>query len=82
MLVRDVETIPDLAFVSDRLANELPLVAGRLVFDCHSAGDFLGLPVDGRRVAFTENVFYEVRARRIREVWSVLDRQAVEAALG
>jgi predicted ester cyclase len=82
MLVRDFETIPDLRFVIDRLACEPPLVAARLAFDCHPAGDFLGLPVDGRRVAFTENVFYEVRDGRIRAVWSIVDRQAVAAALG
>jgi predicted ester cyclase len=82
MLVRDFETIPDLRFVVDRLACEPPLVAARLAFDCHPAGEFLGLPVDGRRVAFTENVFYEVRDGRIRAVWSVVDKQAVEAALG
>jgi predicted ester cyclase len=82
MLVRDFETIPDLRFVIDRLACEPPLVAARLAFDCHPAGDFLGLAVDGRRVVFTENVFYEVRDGRIAKVWSVLDKQAVEAALG
>ena len=82
MLVRDFETIPDLRFVIDRLACDPPLVAARLAFDCHPAGDFLGLPVNGRRVAFTENVFYELRDGRIAEVWSVLDKPAVEAALG
>jgi predicted ester cyclase len=82
MLVRDFETIPDLLFAIDLLACDPPLVAARLAFDCHPAGDFLGLPVNGRRVAFTENVLYAVREGRIREVWSILDKQAVEAALG
>lgn len=82
MLVRDFATIPDLRFEIDRLACDPPLVAARLAFDCHPAGDFLGLPVGGRRVAFSENVLYEVRDGRIREVWSILDRQAVAAALG
>jgi predicted ester cyclase len=82
MLVRDFETIPDLRFTIELLACDPPLVAARLAFDCHPAGDFLGLPVNGRRVVFTENVLYTVRDGRIGEVWSIVDKQAIEAALG
>jgi predicted ester cyclase len=42
---------------------------------------FLGLPVSGRRVNFTENVFYEFRDERIAEVWSLVDKAAIEAQL-
>jgi predicted ester cyclase len=37
--------------------------------------------VNGRRVQFTENVFYEFRARKITAVWSILDKPALEAQL-
>jgi predicted ester cyclase len=57
------------------------MLAARLAFDCTPKGEFLGLPVNGRRVAFTENVFYEFRDGKIAQVWSVIDKAAIEAQL-
>lgn len=79
MLERDVLQIPDLRFEIDLLLAEPPMVASRLRFDCTPQGDFLGVPVNGRRIVFTENVFYRFRDGKIAEVWSLLDRAAVEA---
>ncbi len=63
------------------LICEPPFVASRLRFDCAPKGVFLGLPVNGRTVSFTENVFYEFRDGKIHEVWSVIDKAAIEAQL-
>ncbi len=79
MLERDFRQIPDLFFDSDLLVCEPPYVACRLKFDCTPRGDFLGLDVDGRRVRFAENVFYEIADGKIAAVWSVIDKAAVEA---
>jgi len=38
-------------------------------------------PVNGKRVSFTENVFYEFRDGRIEEVWSVIDKAAIASQL-
>jgi predicted ester cyclase len=55
---------------------------GRIeVVDCTPVGDFMGLPVNGRKVQFSENVFYRFREGRIIEVWSVIDKAAAEAQL-
>lgn len=81
MLVEDHLDIPDLSFRIEMLVCEPPHVAARLRFDCHPRGGFLGLQVNGRRVSFAENVFYEFRNGRIRRVWSVVDKAAVEAQL-
>lgn len=81
MLERDFRQIPDLQFTIALLVAAPPYVASRLSFDCTPRQEFLGLPVNGRRVSFTENVFYEVRAGRIYEVWSVIDKAAIEAQL-
>ncbi|WP_371857785.1 ester cyclase [Pseudomonas sp. NFACC04-2] len=43
------------------------------------AGDFLGLAVHEARISFAENVFYAFEDSRIREVWSSIDKQAIEA---
>lgn len=43
---------------------------------------FLGLAVNGKRVSFTENVFYQFRDGKIAQVWSVIDKAAIEAQLG
>ena len=81
MLERDFEAIPDLRFNIEMLVFETPLVASRLSFDCRPKGLFLGLLVNGRRVAFEENVFYRFRDGKIAEVWSVIDKAAIEAQL-
>ena len=81
MLEKDFQDIPDLHFNIDRLIADPPMIAARLRFDCTPRGEFLGLPVNGRRVAFTENVFYEWREGKIAEVWSVIDKAAIEAQL-
>ncbi|WNG31769.1 ester cyclase [Cystobacter fuscus] len=81
MLERDFREIPDLRFELRLLVCEPPCVASRLHFDCTPKGTFLGLPVDGRRVTFAENVFYRFRGRKIEEVWSVIDKAAIEAQL-
>jgi predicted ester cyclase len=81
MLEQDVRDIPDLRFGIDLLVCEPPRVAARLAFDCAPVGTFLGLPVNGQRVTFTENVFYEFEDGRIRHVWSLIDRHAIAAQL-
>ncbi len=81
MLERDFSEIPDLHFEIQLLMADPPLVASRLRFDCTPRGTFLGLQVNGRRVSFTENVFYEFREAKIERVWSVIDRAAIEAQL-
>jgi predicted ester cyclase len=79
MLERDYEEIPDLRFSIELLVAEPPYVASRLSFDCRPKGSFLGLPVNGRRVRFAVNVFYRFRAGKIDEVWSVIDKAAIDA---
>src|SRR5882724_2554647 len=81
MLARDFHEIPDLHFDVQLLVSDPPHIASRLGFDCTPKGSFLGLPVNGRRVSFTENVFYEFRKRKIGRVWSIIDKTAIEAQL-
>jgi predicted ester cyclase len=81
MLERDFDEIPDLYFNVQLLISEPPYIASRLFFDCTPKGKFLGLHVNGNRVSFTENVFYEFRGERIEQVWSVIDKAAIEAQL-
>jgi predicted ester cyclase len=81
MLERDFEEIPDLEFHIELLICDPPHVASRLRFDCRPKGLFLDLPVNGKRVNFAENVFYQFRDERIVEVWSVIDKGAIEAQL-
>ena len=81
MLERDVAAIPDLRFEIELLVADPPMVAARLRFDCRPKRMFLGLAVDGRRVVFTETVFYAFADTRIARVWSVIDKPAIEAQL-
>lgn len=81
MLERDFREIPDLRFNIELLICDPPRIAARLKFDCMPVGTFLGLAVNGKRVSFYENVFYEFSDGKIRQVWSIVDKTAIEAQL-
>ena len=81
MLIRDYQQIPDLHFNIGLLVVEPPTLASRLDFDCTPAGSFLSLPVNGKKIQFSENVFYEFVDYKIDKVWSIIDKSAIEAQL-
>jgi predicted ester cyclase len=81
MREKESHEIPDLRFHIQLLISDPPYVASRLGFDCTPNGKFLGLDVNGKRVSFTENVFYEFRREKIWQLWSVIDKAAIEAQL-
>lgn len=82
MLEKDFDDIPDLRFNIGVLIADPPWIASRLDFDCSPKDEFLGLPVNGRKIAFSENVFYRFEGGKVIEVLSVLDKVAIEAQLG
>ena len=81
MLERDFDEIPDLYFNVQMLISDPPYIASRIVFDCTPRGNFLGLHLGGKRVSFAENVIYEFRNDKIAQVWSVIDKAAIESQL-
>ncbi len=81
MLEGDFRAIPDLRFEIDLLVSDPPHIASRLVFDCTPRGILFDLPVNGRRVRFSENVFYEFAGGHIRKVWSIIDKEAIARQL-
>ena len=81
MLEKDFREIPDLSFNIQLLVSDPPHIASRLAFACTPKGEFLGLDVNGKRVSFAENVFYDFRNGKIAQVWSVIDKAAIEAQL-
>ena len=72
---------PDLHFDVQLLICDPPHIASRLNFNCTPKGRFLGLDVNGKKVSFSENVFYEFRKDKIVQVWSIIDKAAIEAQL-
>ncbi len=78
MLEQNYRDIPDLYFRAELVVADSSYVASRLVFDCTPVGVFMGQPVNGRKVRFAENVFYKFRDHKITEVWSVIDKAAIE----
>jgi predicted ester cyclase len=81
MLERDFADIADLHFDIQLLVSDPPHIASRLEFKCAPKAKFVGLDVNGKRVSFAENVFYEFRAGKIWRVWSIIDKAAIEAQL-
>lgn len=77
MLEGDFKAIPDLRFNIDLLISEPPTIACRLLFHCTPTGKLFDIPVNGRRVQFSENVFYEYGSDLITKVWSVIDTAAI-----
>ena len=81
MLEGDFCAVPDLHFDVHLLICQPSNVASRLRFDCTPRGMLFDLPVNGKRVSFTENVFYEFRDGRIEKVWSIIDKAAIASQL-
>lgn len=81
MLEGDHAAIPDLHFAARLLVVEAPWLAAQLDFDCTPRGELFGVAVNGRRVRFSEHVFYRFENGRIREVRSVIDTAAIAAQL-
>lgn len=81
MLERDYRDIPDLAFNIQILTSDPPTLASRLNFKVTPRAQFLGLGVNGRQVEFCENVFYTFIDGKIAQVWSVIDKAAIERQL-
>ena len=81
MLEGNYRDIPDLRFHVQLVVADASSIASRLLFDCTPVGRFLGLDIDGRRVSFSENAIYEYESGKIRRVWSVIDKAAIEAQL-
>ena len=77
MLEDDFRATPVPSLGIELLISDPPCIACRLHFDCTPRSMLFDLPVNGRRVKFAENVFYEFSAGRIRKVWSVIDKAAI-----
>lgn len=81
MLEKNFDEIPDLHFDIQLLISNNTYIASRLGFDCTPQKDFLGLHINGKKVSFTENVFYQFKEGKIEQVWSVIDKLAIENQL-
>lgn len=81
MLENDFRQIPDLRFNIQLLVADATHIASRLRFNCSPKGVFLGLPVNGKKVLFSENVFYQFTDGKIVRVWSLIDKAAIAAQL-
>ncbi len=81
MLEGNYRDIPDLQCNIQLLVADASSIASRLHFDCTPVGRFLDLDIGGKRISFHENVIYEYEGGKIRRVWSVIDKAAIEAQL-
>ena len=81
MLERDFREIPDHAFNIHLLISDPPYIASRLNFEVTPTREFFGLAINGKKISFSENVFYEFTDGKIAHVWSVIDKAAIEAQL-
>jgi|SRR5690554_1070017 len=79
MLNQNIIDIPDLYFAIELLIPAENQVASRLIFDCTPVGEFMGIGIFGKKVIFTEHVFYELQKGKINKVWSVIDKDAIRA---
>ncbi len=77
MLAGNFRDIPDLYFHIDIIVPGTDRIACRLNFDCTPADVFMGIPVHGKRVSFSEHVFYELRNDKIAKVWSLIDKDSI-----
>ena len=78
---REGREIPDLRFDVVQVVTDERTIACRIHFDIHPMGELFGLPINGRRIVFDENVFYEVDNGLISRIWAVIDRAAIAEQL-
>jgi predicted ester cyclase len=78
LIAENIAAIPDLCFNVHLLVVDGDQIACRLNFDCTPQSEFLGLQPNGKSISFSEHVFCRLRDRKIYEVWSLLDRPAIE----
>ena len=64
MLEDDYAAIPDLHFNPELIFTEGDYVVSRLRFECTPKGEFLDLPVNGKRVLFYEHASINLRMTR------------------
>jgi len=81
MIAADIAAIPDLIYNAHIIVASGDQVACRIVFTCTPQHEFLGFSPNGERLVFAEHVFYRFREDRIAEVWSLIDRSAIESQL-
>jgi predicted ester cyclase len=81
MLAQNFEDIPDLYFEIDLLVAGEAHIASRLNFNCTPVGEFMGISVNGRKVSFSEHVFYKLTHDKIGDVWSLIDKDAIRAQI-
>ena len=81
MLEENCRDIPDLQFETNIVVADEGHIASRIRFSCAPSGEFLGLPLNGRRIVFYEHAFYALVGGKIAEVFSVIDKTGIEAQL-
>lgn len=79
MLLQNKKDIPDLFFDLRLLVTSGDKIAARLSFNCTPVGSFLGIPVNGRKVEFTEHVFYQLKNNKIATIWSLIDTDIIKS---
>lgn len=81
MLEQDFCDIFDFCFDIWLFVCELLYVVCCFCFVCVLKGMFMGFVVDGCKVMFVENVFYEFYEGKICQVWLVIDKVVIEQQL-
>jgi len=81
LLDADTRATPDLQYQPELLVADGDMVACRLHFQCTPRHTFLGIEPTGEQVCFAEHVFYRFDGRRIVEVWSLIDKDAIREQL-
>ena len=77
MLTDNISDIPDLYFDVNLLVADEDMIACRLNFNCTPVKEFMGIMVNGKKVSFSEHVFYKLKEGKIIEVWSLIDKDAI-----
>lgn len=81
-----VQQIPDLHFVPELVVADPTnnTLACRFTFTCNPIGEFWGLPINGRKVTFSEHmilVFNDEGEGKIEKCWTIPDIEAVRRQL-
>ncbi|WP_217604852.1 ester cyclase [Chitinophaga sp. GbtcB8] len=81
LIAGDIAAIPDLYFDVHLLVVKDDTIACRIKFDCTPQDEFLGFRPNGKKISFSEHVFYQLKGGKIAEVWSLIDTRSIQSQL-
>ncbi len=76
-----MKAFPDIHFVIEGVIERDDYLAARVTLEGTQRGEFAGIPATGNRMKVYDFAMYRIMDRKITDVWSLIDMQALREQL-